>query len=82
MPTPTADPQNFGSLLATRRRLLGLSQQTVATATGIHQTKLCQLENGGGKYLLVPEKLEKLAGALSLTQAELLRAFGYQVDAS
>ena len=67
----------FGAIVAERRRLLGISQETLAERVGISQESLSRMEQG----YIAPrfERLQLFADALGCSIADLFRV---QIGAS
>lgn len=63
--------ERFGYAVKVRREELGLTQEDLAEAAGIHRTYLSDVERGGRNLSLV--NIERLATALALPMAELFR---------
>lgn len=61
--------ERFGDAVRARREELGLTQEDLAHAAGIHRTYLSDVERGTRNVSLV--NLERLATALAVTMAEL-----------
>jgi transcriptional regulator with XRE-family HTH domain len=61
--------ERFGLAVKARREELGLTQEGLAHAAGIHRTYLSDVERGGRNLSLV--NIERLAEALSLPLSEL-----------
>jgi transcriptional regulator with XRE-family HTH domain len=64
--------ERFGDAVRARREELELTQEALAGLAGIHRTYLSDIERGTRNVSLI--NIEKLAGALSTTMAELMRA--------
>ncbi len=60
---------NLGEFIETRRRMLGMSQTTLAKRTGVHQTIITRLETGKGSSASVD--IELLASSLEVSAEEL-----------
>lgn len=62
---------SFGAIVAERRRLLGISQETLAERVGISQESLSRMEQG----YIAPrfERLQLFADALGCSIADLFR---------
>ena len=80
----TADPASFtgttfGALIRARRQRLGLTQAQLATALGVSQPRVQQLESGTACFLPRPGALRALAQALEVPLAALLGAAGYEL---
>ena len=64
--------ERFGAAVKHRREFLGLTQEHLAHRAGIHRTYLSDVERGSRNLSLV--NIEKLAGPLDITLAELFRS--------
>lgn len=64
------DKAEFGEQIFRLRKKAGLSQEELAARVGVHLNTISQWENGF--YIPKMPKLQKLAEALSVTEAELL----------
>lgn len=64
------DKAEFGEQIFRLRKKAGLSQEELAARVGVHMNTISQWENGF--YIPKMPKLQKLAEALSVTEAELL----------
>ena len=69
--TPKPVMASFGASLSERRKLLGMSQETLAERVGISQESLCRMERG----FIAPrfERLQLFADALGCSIADLFR---------
>lgn len=77
----TGGMKTFGEFLAARRVAAGYRSQTeFATAIGKGSSWVSRLERGAAKELPPPEDVELLAKHLSVSQAELIAAAGYDVE--
>jgi transcriptional regulator with XRE-family HTH domain len=63
--------QQFGSLVRRRRLALGLGQEALADKATLHRTHVSLLERGKRMPSLLV--VQKLAGALETTMADLMR---------
>jgi transcriptional regulator with XRE-family HTH domain len=61
----------FGIAVRVRRNELGISQEDFAEQAGLHRTYISDLERGKRNVSL--ENVEKLARALSLSMADLMK---------
>ncbi|QVL33887.1 helix-turn-helix transcriptional regulator [Telmatocola sphagniphila] len=61
--------ERFGTAVKFRREKLGLTQEDLAAAAGIHRTYLSDVERGSRNLSLV--NIEKLAAALAWKISEL-----------
>ena len=66
--------ERFGLAVKTVREARNLTQEELAHRAGIHRTYLSDIERGSRNPSLV--NLDRLAGALGLTQAELFGHLG------
>ncbi|QEL16857.1 helix-turn-helix domain-containing protein [Limnoglobus roseus] len=64
--------ERFGLAVKVRREALGLTQEDLAAAAGIHRTYLSDVERGTRNLSLI--NVERLAAALQVTMAELFAA--------
>jgi transcriptional regulator with XRE-family HTH domain len=64
--------ERFGYAVKVRREELGLTQEDLAHAAGIHRTYLSDVERGTRNLSLV--NIELLAAALDLSMSELFKA--------
>lgn len=64
--------ERFGYAVKVRREGLGLTQEDLAEAAGIHRTYLSDVERGTRNLSLI--NIERLAEALSMTLSELFAA--------
>jgi len=64
--------ERFGYAVKARREALGLTQEDLAHAAGIHRTYLSDVERGTRNLSLV--NIELLAAALNLSMSELFKA--------
>ncbi len=62
----------FGTSVRTLRHKLGMSQEELAERAGLHRTYIAGIEGGGRNVTL--KSIEKLAGALRVSIADLLLA--------
>jgi transcriptional regulator with XRE-family HTH domain len=62
--------QRFGSLIRRRRLALGLGQESLADKATLHRTHISLLERG--KRMPTLAVVQKLAGALETTMADLM----------
>ena len=78
MPTPTgkaplsAVTAEFGRRVRARRHELGLSQEALADACGLHWTFVGQVERGQRNLTL--HNIVKIAGGLEVDPGELVRS--------
>ena len=63
--------ERFGFAVKSRREELGLTQEDLADAAGIHRTYLSDVERGSRNLSLI--NIERLAAALSLSLSELFQ---------
>lgn len=63
--------ERFGFAVRSRREELGLTQEDLAEAAGIHRTYLSDVERGSRNLSLL--NIERLGEALDLPLAELFR---------
>lgn len=63
--------ERFGFVVKDRREELGLTQEDLAEAAGIHRTYLSDVERGSRNLSLL--NIERLGEALRITLAELFR---------
>lgn len=68
---PLGIAERFGLAVRTRREELGLVQEELAERAGIHRTYLSDVERGSRNVSLA--NIERLAGALGLSLAELFQ---------
>jgi transcriptional regulator with XRE-family HTH domain len=68
--------ERFGSNLYRARKRLGLSQEAVGFAAGLHRTEIGMLERGERKPRI--DTLVKLAGALEVPPEALLEGIAWQ----
>jgi len=66
--------ERFGFAVRVLREARGLTQEELAHRSGIHRTYLSDLERGTRNVALV--NIERLAGSLSVTLAELFAKVG------
>jgi transcriptional regulator with XRE-family HTH domain len=69
--------KRFGNMVAARRRLLGITQEALATEAGISVDMISKIETGatGARF----PNIEKIAAALQVDPAELFSAdLGFQ----
>ncbi|MFO0806445.1 MAG: helix-turn-helix transcriptional regulator [Gemmataceae bacterium] len=66
--------ERFGDALRARREALGLTQEALAEAAGIHRTYLSDVERGTRNVSLL--NIERLADALSISIAKLFEKVG------
>ncbi len=64
--------ERFGFAVKLRREELGLTQEDLAEKAGIHRTYLSDVERGTRNLSLL--NIERLAGALAVSMAELFAA--------
>ena len=64
----------FGTMVAEKRKLLGISQETLAERVGISQESLCRMEKG----FIAPrfERLQLFADALACSIPDLFQGQG------
>lgn len=62
--------KQFGASLRARREALGLSQEQVADAAGIHRTEVSRLEGASRDPRL--STIVRVAGGFGITPSELL----------
>ncbi|MGH3915735.1 MAG: helix-turn-helix domain-containing protein [Pseudonocardiaceae bacterium] len=76
MPSPPLSPatQRFGERVRARREELGLTQERLAEACGLHWTFIGQVERGRRNISL--HNILKIAMGLQLDPGELVRGLG------
>lgn len=62
--------QQFGTLIRSRRKAIGLGQEALADKAGLHRTHVSLLERGKRMPSLLV--IQKLAAALETTMASLM----------
>jgi transcriptional regulator with XRE-family HTH domain len=70
--------EKFGENLMILRKRTGLSQEELGFRASLHRTEVSQLERG--TRLARIDTLVKLAGALRVTPAELLKGIAWSPD--
>ena len=65
--------EKFGTAVRTQRQILGMSQEKLAEASGLHRTYIGAIERGERNISLL--NILKLAQALSVTPSDLLSIF-------
>ena len=68
----------LGTLLSSRRRQAGLTQQDVAEMCGVTRSALNAIEQGTTKTI-APDLANKLHDCISVTVADICRAMGYEI---
>lgn len=63
--------QKFGSIVRTKRKELGLSQEVLADIAGLHRTYIGMIERGEKNITLI--NIEKISIALALSIPELTK---------
>ncbi|MGV0024185.1 helix-turn-helix domain-containing protein [Phormidesmis priestleyi] len=69
--------ERFGKAIRQRRRELDLSQEQLAERAGLHRTYISSVERGTQNPSL--ENIEKLAGALEISIADLFTKYGIEI---
>ena len=62
--------RDFGQVVRTKRKLLGLSQEELATEAGLHRTYIGMIERGEKNLTL--QNIKKISSALKCPIADLL----------